>query len=136
MPISINNAQNALFHMISVACLVIVINLQIQTEKRSTSLKEKLASVAPLVDDLKMKKDERMKQFADIKTQIDKISGEISGYSYLNGVVITSLSLDDQDLSLRKLTEFQTHLRSLQKEKVNLSLWKLIIYVPSYQFLQ
>ncbi|KAH7516207.1 hypothetical protein FEM48_Zijuj10G0110800 [Ziziphus jujuba var. spinosa] len=104
------------------------IHSPIQTEKRSTSLKEKLASVAPLVDDLKMKKDERMKQFADIKTQIDKISGEISGYSYLNGVVITSLSLDDQDLSLRKLTEFQTHLRSLQKEKSD-RLHKVLEYV-------
>lgn len=118
--------------MISLAHLVIVIKLQIQTEKRLTSLKEKLASVAPLVDDLKMKKDERMKQFGDIKAQIDKISGEISGYNYLNSAVITSLTLDDQDLSLRKLTEFQTHLCTLQKEKVNLSFWKLIIYVPSY----
>lgn len=80
-------------------------------------MKQKLASVAPLVEDLKMKKDERLKQFADVKAQIEKISGEISGYSYLNGA-ISSLSLDDQDLSLRKLNEFQAHLRTLQTEKV------------------
>lgn len=109
--------QNARFCMISLACLILVINLQILTEKRSTSLKQKLASVAPLVEDLKMKKDERMMQFADIKAQIEKISGEISGFNYLNGA-LSSLSLDDQDLSLRKLTEFQTHLQTLQKEKV------------------
>ncbi|KAM6567554.1 hypothetical protein CsatA_026682 [Cannabis sativa] len=95
------------------------LNIQspIQAEKRSKSLKEKLSSVAPLVEDLKMKKEERMKQFSDIKTQIEKISGEISGYSHIDNTAIGSLSLDEQDLSLRKLTEFQTHLRSLQKEK-------------------
>ncbi|KAF3432050.1 hypothetical protein FNV43_RR26789 [Rhamnella rubrinervis] len=103
------------------------IHSPIQTEKRSTSLKQKLASVAPLVEDLKMKKDERMMQFADIKAQIEKISGEISGYNYLNGA-ISSLSLDDQDLSLRKLTEFQTHLRTLQKEKSD-RLHKVLEYV-------
>lgn len=65
-----------------------------------------------------MKKEERVKQFADLKAQIEKISGEISGYSHLDNVAIGSLSLDEQDLSQRKLTEFQTHLRSLQKEKV------------------
>ncbi|KAL5553336.1 hypothetical protein UlMin_040737 [Ulmus minor] len=89
----------------------------IQNEKRLKSLKDKLASVAPIVEDLKSKKDERMKQFADIKAQIDKISGEISGYNNLNSVAISSLTLDEHDLSLRKLTEFQTQLRTLQKEK-------------------
>ncbi|XP_062172300.1 65-kDa microtubule-associated protein 6 [Alnus glutinosa] len=94
------------------------IHSPIQTEKkRSASLKEKLASVTPIVEDLKMKKEERTKQFADIKAQIEKISGEISGYSLVNNAMISSLTLDEQDFSLRKLTEYQTHLRTLQKEK-------------------
>lgn len=109
--------QNSHLHMFSLDCLICVKNLQFQAEKRSSSLKQKLASVAPLVEDLKMKKDKRLKQFADVKAQIEKISGEISGYSYLN-CAISSLSLDDQDLSLRKLNEFQTHLHTLQTEKV------------------
>uniref|UniRef100_A0A2P2KH37 Uncharacterized protein MANES_15G138700 n=1 Tax=Rhizophora mucronata TaxID=61149 RepID=A0A2P2KH37_RHIMU len=66
---------------------------------------------------MRMKKEERLKQFADIKTQIDKISGEISGYSNVNNVLMSSLTLDEQDFSLRKLNEYQTHLRSLQKDK-------------------
>lgn len=93
-------------------------DIQIQTEKRSTSLKEKLAVVTPMVEDLRMKKDERMKQFADIKAQIEKISGEISGYNHLSNTMIISLTLEEQDLSLRKLAEYQTYLHSLQKEKV------------------
>ncbi|KAI4357423.1 hypothetical protein L6164_001371 [Bauhinia variegata] len=93
------------------------IHSPIKTEKRSTSLKEKLSSVTPLVEDLKKKKEERLKQFSDIKAQIEKISGEISGYSSVNNIVIDTVVLEEQDLSLRKLNEYQTHLRSLQKEK-------------------
>ncbi|KAF3966263.1 hypothetical protein ACB098_03G088000 [Castanea mollissima] len=104
------------------------LNSPIQTEKRSASLKDKLASVTPLVDDLKMKKEERMKQFADINAQIEKISGEISGYSHVNNAMIGSLTLDELDLSLRKLTDYQTHLRTLQKEKSD-RLHKVLEYV-------
>ncbi|OMO72559.1 Microtubule-associated protein, MAP65/Ase1/PRC1 [Corchorus olitorius] len=91
------------------------------TEKKVASLKEKLASVTPLLEDLRMKKEERMKQFADITSQIEKISGEISGYNYPSDTMISSLTLEEQDLSLRRLTEFQTHLQTLQKEKLFVS---------------
>lgn len=93
-------------------------NLQIQTEKRPISLKEKLACVTPLVEDLRSKKGERIKQFADIKAQIEKISGEISDSDHFSSSLIDSLSLDEVDLSLRRLNECQTRLHSLQKEKV------------------
>lgn len=58
-----------------------------------------------------------MKQFADVKAQIDKINNEISGYGLLLSSV-NSMNLEEQDLSLRKLNEYQTRLRALQKEKV------------------
>lgn len=90
---------------------------QTHMEKRSTSLKEQLASVTPLVEDLRSKKDERLKQFADIRAQIEKISGEISGYNHHTNTMIGCLTLEEQDLSLRNLNECQTHLRTLQKEK-------------------
>lgn len=83
-------------------------------ENKTSSLKAQLAMVTPLVEDLKVKKEERAKQFADIKTQIEKINGEISGFSQF----VDSLNLEEQDLSLRKLGEYQSHLRTLQKEKV------------------
>ncbi|KAI5677994.1 hypothetical protein M9H77_08944 [Catharanthus roseus] len=89
---------------------------QIQSDKKLSSLKEQLAYITPLVDNLKLKKDERIKQFADIKAQIDKISNEITGYCHLLNSV-NSMNLEEQDLSLRKLTEYQTNLRALQKEK-------------------
>ncbi|KAL1201118.1 65-kDa microtubule-associated protein 6 [Cardamine amara subsp. amara] len=97
---------------------VLNINSPIKLDKSSKSLKEKLAAVTPLVEDLRIQKEERMKQFSDIKAQIEKISGEMSGYSdHLNKVMINSLTFEEQDLTLRKLNEYQTHLRTLQKEK-------------------
>lgn len=90
---------------------------QVQSDKTGKSLKGQLASVTPLVEELNLKKEERLKQFADIKSQIEKISGEISGYSSLVSSV-SALNLEGQDLSLRKLMEYQSNLRALQKEKV------------------
>lgn len=104
------------------------IHSPIQTEKRTRSLKEKLASVTPVVEDLRMKKEERIKQFAEIKAQIEKISSEICEYNNLNNTLVTNLTLDEEDLSLRKLSEYQTHLRSLQKEKSD-RLHKVFEYV-------
>ncbi|XP_021293245.1 65-kDa microtubule-associated protein 6-like isoform X2 [Herrania umbratica] len=108
------------------------IHSPIQTQKKMASLKEKLTSVTPLLEDLRMKREERIKQFADIKTQIEKISGEISGFNYPND--INSLALEDQDLSLRRLTEFQTHLQTLQKEKSD-RLRKVLEYVNEVHLL-
>ncbi|CAA6664263.1 unnamed protein product [Spirodela intermedia] len=68
---------------------------QAQTEKR-LSLKEQLALVAPLLDELRLKKMERLKQLIEIRSQIEKIK---------------------LDLSLRKLSDYQAQLRALQKEK-------------------
>lgn len=58
-----------------------------------------------------------MKQFSDVKAQIDKINNEISGYGLLLSSM-NSMNLEEQDLSLRKLADYQTRLRALQKEKV------------------
>ncbi|KAF5782858.1 putative microtubule-associated protein, MAP65/Ase1/PRC1 [Helianthus annuus] len=74
---------------------------------------------ALIVEDLKSKKEELIKQFADIKSQIKKINGEILGYNQITSIV-SSLNLEEKDLSIRKLGEYQSHLRSLQKEKETL----------------
>ncbi|KAL9148713.1 hypothetical protein ABFS82_12G060000 [Erythranthe guttata] len=92
------------------------VNSSVNSDKTAKSLKGQLASVTPLVDDLNLKKEERMKQFADIKSQIEKINGEISGYGNIVSSV-NALNLEGQDLSLRKLVEYQSNLRALQKEK-------------------
>ncbi|XP_047307615.1 65-kDa microtubule-associated protein 6-like isoform X2 [Impatiens glandulifera] len=92
------------------------LNLHSPKEKRAITLREHLSSLHPLVEELKLKKEERVKEFADLKVQIDKITAEISGYGHHNGSLY-SLNLEEQDLSLRKLNDYQTHLRGLQRQK-------------------
>ncbi|KAL8157662.1 65-kDa microtubule-associated protein 6-like [Apium graveolens] len=91
------------------------LNIQ-ATKKNATTLKDQLMLLTPVVEDLKLKKEERMKQFSDMRAQIDRITVEISGYSYLVNSGLT-LDMEEQDVSLRKLNEYQTCLRELQKEK-------------------
>ncbi|CAI9755248.1 unnamed protein product [Fraxinus pennsylvanica] len=109
-------AKEAEIAMLMAALGEFNINSSIQSDKKGQSLKEQLASVTHIVEDFKLKKDERMKQFADIKSQIEKITGEISGYGHIASAV-NSLTLEEKDLSHRKLTEYYSNLRALQKEK-------------------
>ncbi|KAL2541358.1 65-kDa microtubule-associated protein 7 [Abeliophyllum distichum] len=103
------------------------VNSPIQSERKAKSLKDQLSSVTTLVEGLTLKKQELMKQFADIKAQIEKITGEISGHGHFVNA-ISALNLEEQDLSQRKLTEYQSNLHALQKEKSE-RLQKVLDYV-------
>ncbi|PWA79252.1 alternative oxidase [Artemisia annua] len=59
-------------------------------------------------------KDERVKEFSDVQTQILKICGEIAGNSDRAG---TQVVVEVCYLSLKKLDEFHEQLQELQKEK-------------------
>ncbi|GAA0143305.1 non-motor microtubule binding protein [Lithospermum erythrorhizon] len=87
-----------------------------QSEKNINSLKEQLAVVTTLLEDLKQKRERRLKQFVDLKEQIDKLYVEVSGYGQIVDKM-DSFNLEEQDISLRKLSEYQSHLNILQKEK-------------------
>ncbi|KAJ0987559.1 hypothetical protein J5N97_005915 [Dioscorea zingiberensis] len=99
-------------------------NLQSQMEKRSQSLKKQLALVSPLLEDLRIKKEERMKQFANVLSEMKKLSAEIEEHNSHND----NFRLDEHDLSLRKLNEFQEQLQAIQKEKSD-RLCKVLEYV-------
>ncbi|KAM0997401.1 hypothetical protein ACFX14_007412 [Malus domestica] len=82
-------------------------------EKTSGTIKEQLGAIAPLLEQLWEQKEERVKEFTDVQSQIQKICGEIAGNSNLS----ESPVVDESDLSLKKLDEFQSQLHDLQKEK-------------------
>ncbi|RVW79867.1 65-kDa microtubule-associated protein 1 [Vitis vinifera] len=82
-------------------------------DKTSGTIKEQLAAIAPTLEQLWKQKEERVKEFSDVQTQIQKICGEIAGNSNLSEVPV----VDEADLSLKKLDEFQGQLQELQKEK-------------------
>ena len=82
------------------------------------SLKDQLAFVTPLLEDLRAEKEERIKQFAEIGSQIEKIRMEISGCNHQNESMASPATVDEHDLSIRNLNVYQAQLRNLQKEKV------------------
>ncbi|WVZ65153.1 hypothetical protein U9M48_014563 [Paspalum notatum var. saurae] len=90
--------------------------LYLKKDKGVVPLKEQLAAVVPVLEILKSKKDERIKQFSDIRSQIEKIRFELSEYND-HGDNASSVAAEEHDLSTRKLNTYQAQLRALQKEK-------------------
>ncbi|KAK1305009.1 65-kDa microtubule-associated protein 1 [Acorus calamus] len=82
-------------------------------EKLTGTIKEQLAAIAPTLEQLWKQKDDRIKEFSGVQSQIKKISGEITG-----DVQVGTPTVDEDDLSLKKLEELQSQLYELQREKV------------------
>ncbi|CAM6070002.1 unnamed protein product [Sphagnum tenellum] len=93
-------------------------------DKRTGTLKEQLATLRPQLEALRHKKEDRMKQFLEVKRQIANISGEITATQatdfYPSG--------GDQDLTLRRLEEYNAQLQKLQRER-NERLHRVLEYV-------
>lgn len=88
-----------------------------QPEKMTGTLKEQLESIAPALREMRIRKEERVKKFRAVQGQIQKISAEIAGQSEYNDS-LSNVLLNGNDLSLKKLEEFQNELQRLQNEKV------------------
>ncbi|KAL3821079.1 hypothetical protein ACJIZ3_006984 [Penstemon smallii] len=95
-------------------------------EKKSGTIKEQLEAIAPALEKLWKQKDERIKEFSDVQSQIQKICAEIAGTSEH----VENPAIDESDLSLKKLEEFHAQLLDLQKEK-NDRLHKVLEFVST-----
>ncbi|CAL4930023.1 unnamed protein product [Urochloa decumbens] len=100
---------------------------QFKVDEKHTSLKDQLAAVTPLLEELRAKKEERIKQISNVQSQIEKIKAQISDHDYQNNGSVKHLN-DDHDLSTRRISDLQMQLRNLQKEKSD-RLQKVFIYV-------
>ncbi|CAK8561153.1 unnamed protein product [Lathyrus sativus] len=80
------------------------------------TLKQQLANIRPVLEDLRSKKVERVKEFLKIKSQISQICAEIAGSGQSKDV--TDQDLDQCDLTTKKLGELKLHLDELQNEKI------------------
>jgi protein regulator of cytokinesis 1 len=87
-------------------------------DEKHTSLKDQLAAVTPLLEDLRVKKQDRIKQISNVQSQIEKIKSQISDQSYQDRDGSIKQLNDDHDLSTRRISDLQMQLRNLQKEKV------------------
>ncbi|XP_021629952.1 65-kDa microtubule-associated protein 8 isoform X2 [Manihot esculenta] len=65
---------------------------------------------------MRLRKEERVNQFRAVKGQIQKISAEIAGQSVYDDS-ITNVIVNENDLSLKKLEEYQIELQTLHNEK-------------------
>ncbi|PON50651.1 Microtubule-associated protein, MAP65/Ase1/PRC [Parasponia andersonii] len=86
-------------------------------ERMVGTLKEQLDSITPALQEMKLRKEERVNQFRAVQGQTQKISAEIAGQSEL-GDSLLAFKVNDNDLSLKKLEEYQIELQRLHNEKV------------------
>ncbi|THU73797.1 hypothetical protein C4D60_Mb04t26640 [Musa balbisiana] len=98
-------------------------------DKSSGTIKEQLAAIAPLLEQLCKQKEDTIREFADVQLQIEKIRGEIAGTSII-GEQMGTPTVDEEDLSLKKLDEYQQQLQELQKEKSD-RLHKILDFVST-----
>ncbi|CAB4294581.1 unnamed protein product [Prunus armeniaca] len=82
------------------------------------TLKEQLDSITPALKEMRLRKEERVNQFRTVQGQIQKISAEIAGQSESEYDDLSSdIMVNENDLSLKKLEEYQTELQRLRNEK-------------------
>lgn len=79
-------------------------------------LRDQIANVTPLLETLRLRREERVRQFSEIRSQIETIRYELSDSQQVT--VSGSTVNDEQDFSVRRLNEYQAELKALQKEKV------------------
>ncbi|KAK4597637.1 hypothetical protein RGQ29_015242 [Quercus rubra] len=84
-------------------------------EKMSGTLKEQLDSITPALREMRLRKEERVNQFQAVQGQIQKISAEIAGQSEYDNS--STVIVNENDLSLKKLEEYQIELQRLRNEK-------------------
>ncbi|KAH7664100.1 Microtubule-associated protein MAP65/Ase1/PRC1 protein [Dioscorea alata] len=81
-------------------------------EKLTGTLKEQLDTITPALQEMQLRKEVRVNQFKEVQDQIQMISSEIEGHSDHDIVIV-----NEADLSLKKLEEYQNELQRLHREK-------------------
>lgn len=95
---------------------ILTCTLSKQPEKMTGTLKEQLDSITPALREMRLRKDDRVKKYRAVQGQIQKISAEIAGQPDYND---SSMAIvNENDLSLKKLEEYQVDLQRLHNEKV------------------
>ncbi|KAF8403584.1 hypothetical protein HHK36_011688 [Tetracentron sinense] len=86
-----------------------------RSENAKGTLKEQITIIQPVLEDLKRKKEGRIKEFWDVQSQIVRICAEIAGDIHLSSSA--DPQVDKRDLTVKKLGELKSHLEELQREK-------------------
>ncbi|KAL2903665.1 65-kDa microtubule-associated protein 8 [Bienertia sinuspersici] len=85
-------------------------------EKKAGTLRQQIDSISPALKEMRLRKRERMNQFLAVQGNIQKIIAEIAGLSEYDESA-SAIKVNENDLSLKKLEEYQAELKKLQNEK-------------------
>ncbi|XVF41056.1 hypothetical protein PTKIN_Ptkin01aG0249300 [Pterospermum kingtungense] len=80
------------------------------------TLKQQMSSVRPVLEDLRSKKEQRIKDFTETQSQIARICAEIAGNGH--SIMSSDPQVNEHDLTIKKLGELKSHLKELQNEKI------------------
>ncbi|CAH2043881.1 unnamed protein product [Thlaspi arvense] len=94
-----------------------VLGRQHPSDQCGRSLKEELGKIILKLEDMEKRKSERKNQFIQVIEDIRCVKDEINGES--DETCSSDFSIDESDLSLRKLEELHTELYTLQELKRN-----------------
>jgi protein regulator of cytokinesis 1 len=81
------------------------------------SLKEELGLIAPELAEMRRRREERRRQFADVTQRVNRIQEEMNllgGQPHAHAAAV----VDGSDLTTTKLDELRAYLYHLQQEKV------------------
>lgn len=73
--------------------------------------------MSPALQEMRLRKEERVNEFRAVQGQIQKISAQVAGQSEYDDSS-TKIIVNENDLSLKKLEEYKTELQRLHNEKV------------------
>ncbi|TYJ15813.1 hypothetical protein E1A91_A10G208900v1 [Gossypium mustelinum] len=80
------------------------------------TLKHQISYIRPVLEELRSKKKQRVKEFTETQLQIAKICAEIAGNG--QSMMSSDPQVDERDLTVKKLGELKSHLQELQNEKI------------------
>ncbi|KAL9233838.1 hypothetical protein vseg_008783 [Gypsophila vaccaria] len=99
-----------------IARLSAVLGERTSFSRAKGTLKDQLSSVKPTLDDLRIKKQQRVKDFSETESQIIRICAEIAGNDqFINNA---EPQVNEDDLTINRLAERKSHLEELRNEKV------------------
>ncbi|KAK9109969.1 hypothetical protein Sjap_018029 [Stephania japonica] len=97
------------------------LSLFFRLEKRDGTPKDQLSSIKKFLEELQHKREERMKEFCDIQSQIIQL------HEALRCSVVDEQIVDDKNLTTKRLRELKLVLQGLQRDKK-----RNPIFVPVY----
>ncbi|MBA0813568.1 hypothetical protein Gohar_027405, partial [Gossypium harknessii] len=86
------------------------------SRKGKGTLKHQISYIRPVLEELRSKKKQRVKEFTETQSQIVKICAEIAGNG--QSMMSSDPQVDERDLTVNKLGELKSHLQELQNEKI------------------